>query len=128
MRIVLAKINHIGDVVMALPMARAIKDHFPGSEVYFLARGAACDIARAYTAVDRVYDWAELLATGETQAAHTIQTWQADVFVHASPCPVLARVVKRAAVPILIGHLYRLYHWNTCNRVVAIPRAWHHWN
>lgn len=128
MRIVVAKINHIGDVVMALPMVHALKEHFPDGEVCFLARGAACDIARAYTTVDHVYDWGELLAMGEAEAARTIKTWHADVFVHASPCPTLARVVKQAAVPMRVGNLYRVYHWHTCNRLVAIPRAWHHWN
>lgn len=119
-RIVIAKTNHIGDVVISLPMAGLIKEHYPKARVIFINRAEVCDISRLCRDVDETYDWNEIIKTHDPVSA--LKALKADIFIHTNPCSKMASLAKRAEIPLRIGSLFRLYHWWTCNRLAFISR------
>jgi ADP-heptose:LPS heptosyltransferase len=47
---------------------------------------------------------------------------EADVFIHVFPVKEIARLVKKADIPIRIGTSHRVYHLNTCNKLINLGR------
>jgi len=117
-RILIAKTTHLGDVVIALPLAGVLKFYYPETQILFLSRGAGCDIARRYVFIDEVYD-ADYIKT-----AADLKACQADIFIQVNPEKRLAAMAKEAGIPVRIGSIYRVYHWFLCNRHAIIGRAW----
>ncbi len=119
-RVVIAKTNHIGDVVISLPMVSMIKRQYPKARIIFMANGRACDVAKLQSGVDEVRDWQAILKAKSPVKA--LKSLKADVFIHASPCKTMAKIVRDADVPHRVGSLYRAYHWLTCNHLANISR------
>ena len=56
-RILVVKVDHIGDFVTAFPALRRIKRHFPGAELTVLAAKASLALAAMEPAIDRVIEF-----------------------------------------------------------------------
>lgn len=119
-RVAIAKTNHIGDMVISLPMATHLKNIYPNVRIIFIGNAASCDIAKMAKAVDEVYDWQKI--SNHPDPISQLSALKLDVFVHASPCRHMARLVKQAQISIRVGSLFRLYHWRSCNRLANISR------
>jgi heptosyltransferase I len=52
-RILIVKLTAIGDVIHALPVASALRAHFPGAYIAWLAEGRAGDLLAGHKAIDR---------------------------------------------------------------------------
>ncbi|MYN44058.1 hypothetical protein GTP23_03120 [Pseudoduganella sp. FT93W] len=115
-RIMLAKTTQLGDLVISLPMAAALKQHDPRCTVILLTNRRTADIARHCPDVDEVYaapeDGAELTAL--------LASVRPDIFIQVNPCRRLAQSAYDAALPIRIGSLFRLYNWQRCTHLVPI--------
>ncbi len=127
-RVIIAKTIHLGDVIISLPLAAVIKQHYPQCQVLFLASGPACKLAEMYSDIDEVYDWEVINKNGPQQAALALKQLNADVFLHINPSRYLAKVVKQAHIPIRVGSIYRWYNWFTCNRLAVISRDFAKYN
>jgi heptosyltransferase-3 len=58
-RYLVVRTDKIGDLVLALPAAEAIKDSHPGTSVAFMVSPATAELARACPFVDQVIEWDE---------------------------------------------------------------------
>ncbi len=112
----IAKTTHIGDVVIALPLAGVLKHYYPECKILFLAKGPGCDIARRYFFVDEVYD-ESIMDTEEG-----LKSCHADVFIQVNNAEKLATAAKKAKIPVRIGSIYRRYNWFSCTNHVLISR------
>lgn len=122
MRVLISRTDAIGDVVLTLPLAERVKAHFPGAAVGFLCQMYTRDVVSASRHVDVVLDWGEISKDGEEAAAAELRGHSFDVIVHVFPRSQIARVAKRARIPMRIGTSHRLFHWLTCTHWVNFSR------
>lgn len=119
--ILLSRTDNLGDVVLTLPMATAIKQHWPDCQVIFLCRPYAVGVVTACPDVDQVVTW----QAGQTdqQVMKALKEANVDAIIHVFPNKQLARCAKRIGIPSRIGTSHRFYHWWTCNIRPSFSRA-----
>jgi len=114
-RILVARTDALGDLVLTLPMLAALKQRFPQAQVHLLVRPYAADVARAALHADEVHCWTEAMAQDPLGAgAAAMKSWQPDAVVFAFPDVAAVQASAKAAVPIRIGTGRR---WHTLTRL-----------
>jgi len=116
--ILISRTDSIGDVVLTLPLAGWLKQHYPGVRITFLGAAYTRQVAEASIHVDEFVSWPEQASDwpGENR------TSLPDLIMHVFPRKEIALWAKKAGIPARLGTAHRLYHWNTCNRLVAFSR------
>ncbi|MBF9238791.1 glycosyltransferase family 9 protein [Hymenobacter sp. BT683] len=118
----ISRTDAIGDVVLTLPVAGQLKRMFPNCRVVFIGRTYTAPIAAACPWVDDFLNLDDLLKQPEAAQVATLQAFAASAIVHVFPNKTLARLAKKAKIPVRIGTRNRWQHWLTCNRLVALSR------
>ncbi|MCG8340860.1 MAG: hypothetical protein MI674_06360, partial [Cytophagales bacterium] len=116
-KILISRIDNMGDVILSLPVAGVIKKNFPDIEIAFLGKAYTKSIIEQCQFIDTFYDWRRLKEQNKGLAASG-----ADAILHLLPDLSVAMAAKRAHIPIRIGTSHRAYHWYTCNRLVPLGR------
>ncbi|MBJ6144472.1 glycosyltransferase family 9 protein [Hymenobacter sp. BT559] len=110
----------IGDVVLTLPVCGMLKQLHPGCRVVLIGRSYTAAVAAACPWVD---DFIELTANAVVaDLAAQLRSYAATAILHVFPNKVVASAAKQAGIPVRIGTRNRLFHWLTCNRLVALSR------
>ncbi|MCC3154353.1 glycosyltransferase family 9 protein [Hymenobacter sp. BT770] len=117
-----SRTDAIGDVVLTLPVAGQLKQHFPGCRVVLIGRTYTAPVAAACPWVDDFLNLDELLQQPEPGQVATLQGYAAAAIIHVFPNRILARLALKAKIPVRIGTRNRWQHWLTCNRLVALSR------
>lgn len=120
--ILLSRTDSIGDVILTLPMAGVIKGNFPDARVLFLGRTYTKAVVQACEHVDEFINYDELLKLSVKEQIAFIQSKKVDAVVHVFPLKHIAFLLKKAGVPVRVGTRNRLYHWVTCNKLIALSR------
>lgn len=115
--IILSRTDSIGDIVLAMPVAGFLKEHFPEIKIAILGRAYTRDIALACEHVDSFIDYEDFISKeiyidGRSPAAILHLITQSDI----------AKRAKALKIPIRVGTSSRLYHWFTCNKLVRLSR------
>src|SRR3989338_1341152 len=121
--IVISRTDNIGDVILTLPIATILKEHFPDVKITFLAREYVRAVVEHCDHVDAFLSWDALSCASEMDAVAQIQAQSIDAVIHAFPKKIIAQLMKRAKIKYRIGTTRRLYHWLTCNERVNFTRA-----
>ena len=115
-RILVCRIDNLGDVVMALPALRWLKSLPTAPRIEVVVR----DYARAMTErcpwVDRVWtpeQVAQAVASGEPPP---------DAVFHLQSTRALLKHCARWGIQLRMGNLLRSAHWGHCNRWVAFSK------
>lgn len=119
--IILSRTDNIGDVILTLPMAVAIKKAMPDCKISMLARNYVKDIILSKPEIDDFISWDELQECDENEAIKTLA--QADTLIHVFPNRKIAQLAKKAKIKTRIGSLRKLYHLTTCNRWSTFSRS-----
>jgi heptosyltransferase-3 len=117
-----SRTDAIGDVVLTLPVAGQLKQLFPGCRVVLIGRSYTAAVAAACPWIDDFLALDELERLPPPAQLDRLRSFAADAIVHVFPNKLLARLAQRAKIPIRIGTRNRLFHWLTCNRLVALSR------
>jgi ADP-heptose:LPS heptosyltransferase len=117
-RVLVAKTTHLGDLVISLPMATALKERDPTCTVIFLTSEKTVDVARCCPDIDEVY--AQPATAEELEVL--LASLRVDIFIQVNSCRVLANAAYRARIPIRIGSLFRFYNLRRCTHLVALSR------
>lgn len=112
----------IGDVVLTLPVAGRLKQHFPGCRVVLIGRAYTAPVAAACPWVDAFLNLDDLLRRPNDEQVATLRSYGAAAILHVFPHKVLARLAHQAGIPVRIGTRNRWFHWLRCNRLVALSR------
>ncbi|TGD81399.1 glycosyltransferase family 9 protein [Hymenobacter wooponensis] len=118
----ISRTDAIGDVVLTLPVAGRLKQLYPGCRVVLLGRTYTQAVAEACPWVDDFLNYDELLVLPVASQVALLRSQQAYAMLHIFPNKLLARLARKAAIPVRIGTRNRLFHWLTCNRLVALSR------
>ena len=121
-RILITKTNQIGDVTFALPIASILKQLDSSCTVVFLARSYTRDLVELYQDVDEFVDWEALKQLTQQQIVANLQKLNIDIIIHVIADKFLAKVAKKAKIPVRIGNSRRLYNWFYCNKLVRVKR------
>jgi len=119
-RVLLARTDALGDLVVTLPMVRALKERHPEVQVDLLVRGYAIPVAKQALGVDEVVEWSSDMANDPNGAgAKAIQAGNYDALVMAYPEKSVAVAGRAAGIAIRIATGKR---WHTLRRVTH--RIW----
>jgi ADP-heptose:LPS heptosyltransferase len=115
--IILSRTDSIGDVILAMPMAKILKDKFPGIKIALLGKAytkAAADACVYFDAFIDVEDFltTQIIVNGE----------QPQAIIHLNTVSKIAKRAKELKIPVRVGTAGRLYHWQTCNYLVRFSR------
>lgn len=117
-RILISRTDNIGDVVLTLPLAGFLKQHWPGVAVDFLCRAYAAPMVRQCRFVDQVRVLEE-----HADAEQLFIEGGYDTVIFAFPSRRLAQAARRARVRNRVGTSHRLYNWLACNRLAHFSRV-----
>jgi ADP-heptose:LPS heptosyltransferase len=120
--ILISRADNIGDVILTLPLAGILKQHFPSVKITLLARDYVRAIAENCIHIDAFESWDALSAMSQSDAISRIQQLNIDAVIHAFPKKQIATLIKKANVPVRIGTSRRFYHWFTCNKRINFSR------
>lgn len=132
MHVLIVRTDHLGDMLLTLPMADAIKAAQPAWRVSVLASAANAEAARHHPHVDHVeVDPLEARGSGlrgVAALARQVRGLGCDAAVVVHPTPRLALAVALAGTPIRVGTAYRAYSFLFNRRVRQHRRRppWQH--
>jgi len=120
-----SRTDAIGDVVLTLPVCGWLKQQHTGCRVVLIGRGYTAAVAAACPWVDEFLELDKRVETGELPTEPILaqlRGYAAAAIVHVFPNKLLARLAKEARIPVRIGTRNRLFHWLSCNWLVALSR------
>lgn len=120
--ILISRTDAIGDVVLTLPMCGYLKKVFPDICIFFLGRSYTSSVIKACSAIDQFVNYDDFKNLDTNKQVDFIKSKSIDTIIHVYPNRHLARLAKKAGIPIRIGTTNRFYHWLTCNHLVKLGR------
>jgi heptosyltransferase-3 len=90
--------------------------------VVLIGRSYTAAVAAACPWVDEFLNVDELVALPAAEQVAQLRSYAAAAIIHVFPNKALARLAKQAGISVRIGTRNRLFHWLTCNRLVALSR------
>ena len=120
--ILISRTDSIGDVVLTLPMAGVIKEHYPNSKIFFLGRTYTKPIVSCSNYVDEFVNYDDLSSKDIEKQVYLINQLNIDAAIHVFPKKEIASLFKKSNVKYRIGTSHRMYHILTCNKLVNFSR------
>lgn len=115
--IIISRTDSIGDVVLTLPIAKILKEAFPGIKIAFLGREYTKPVILACKYVDEFINLEDFLKN-EIQICNE----KPEAILHVFPVAAIAKKAKQLNIPLRVGTTNRIYHWLTCDRLVRLSR------
>jgi lipopolysaccharide heptosyltransferase II len=115
----LIRTDRIGDLVLSLPVAEAIKDAVPGAQVSFVVSAYNAPVARACPFVDEVIEYAEKSDRlgGLVRLRRELRSRRFDVALFLRPTLRTAMAAMMAGIPVRVGTAFRFYSFLFTRRV-----------
>ncbi len=115
--IILSRNDGIGDMVLMLPMAGVLKEKFPETKIAVLGKKYTKALVDACVHVDEFIDEEDYFAK-----EILIGGLKPQAIIHVRTNKQVAVRAKALKIPLRIGTTSRLYHWFTCNKLMALRR------
>ena len=106
----ISRTDNIGDVILTLPLAAALKSQQPKCKITMLVKGVLKPIVESHPAVDDYLDWTRLQEASRPEQESQLRSLGCDSILHVFPNPQLAWLAKRAKIPQRSGTSRRWYH------------------
>jgi ADP-heptose:LPS heptosyltransferase len=116
--VLIARTDNIGDVVLTLPLAGYLKQHFPGIRISFLCREYAAPMVRCCKALDTVIAIEQV-----KNMSAELRRLNIDTIIFAKPDKALAKAARMANIRHRVGTSHRWFHWLYCNRLAHFSRV-----
>tara|TARA_A100001015_G_C15034904_1_gene735550 strand:- start:2946 stop:3965 length:1020 start_codon:yes stop_codon:yes gene_type:complete len=121
MRILIERLDHIGDIIIALPLVQLLRRHLPSVHITFLQASYTLALQPYLKGVDQALDWGVLQKLPPEQAVARIRAEQFDAFLiltdEAYGLPAL-KLAQAAKIPIRICNFrFKRYRFR-CTRWV----------
>lgn len=119
---IISRTDSIGDVVLTLPMAGILKQQYPNSFIYFLGQKYTQPVIEICEHLDGFLDWSEIKKKSFDEQILFFQNLSVDEIIHVFPTKEIAKIAKKAKIPVRIGTRNRWYHWLYCNKLIKLSR------
>ena len=116
-RIIISRTDNLGDVILTLPIATALKQKFPGASIIFIGKKYTEGVIQCCTSVDIFLDRETVISEPSV-----LRDLKADAIIFVYPDKALAKAVSKAGIPLRIGTSHRWYHWLYCNKLINFSR------
>lgn len=116
--IIISRTDSIGDVILTLPIAGLLKRHFPTIKIAFLGKAYTRAVIEACQHIDQFIEVNDFLNADNIM----IDGKAPNAILHVFPVSAIAKKARQLKIPLRIGTTNRLYHWFTCNKLVALSR------
>lgn len=118
-RFALIRTDRIGDLILSLPVAEAVKDAVPDAYVCFVASPDNIEIARACPFVDGTIEYREKSDRfgGLVRLVRDLKPHSFDAAIYLRPTPRAALAGLLAGIPLRVGTAYRFYSFLFNRRV-----------
>ncbi len=120
--IIISRTDSIGDVVLTLPVAGMLRKQFPGAKIIFMGRRYTQAVIECCVNVDEFLDYDLIEKLPLKEGVQKLKGTGADTIIHVFPRPAIAKLASKAGIKNRIGTTGRIYHWLTCNKLVAMSR------
>jgi heptosyltransferase III len=121
--IILSRTDSLGDVILTLPLAGVLKNHFPGCRIIFLGKTYTQPVIEACSHVDLFVNWDAISAIKDRKKRiQSLKDLNAEAIIHAFPVKAVCRLAKEAGIPIRISTSHRWFSWLYCNKLVHFSR------
>jgi heptosyltransferase-3 len=120
--VVISRTDSLGDVMLTLPMAGIIKKHIPNSRIIFLGRTYSKSVIQACEHVDEFVSWDDLQHAGKEESLEQLMQYKADAILHVFPNKYIARLARKAGIPVRAGTSHRIFHLTTCTHRISFSR------
>lgn len=115
--ILISRTDSLGDVVLTLPVAAVLKQHFPNIIIGLIGTPYTKAIIESCKYIDVFVDKDDFLNQQTTLAGEKPQC-----LLHILPRVEIAKRAKELQIPWRIGTTNRWFHWLTCNKLVKLSR------
>ncbi len=119
-RILVCRIDNLGDVVMVFPALRWLKSKYSDLRIEMVVRDYARALTQACPWVDRV--WSPEEVARAVAAKDSAIEPPPDAVFHLQSTRPLLRDCARWGIPLRVGNLMRSAHWLRCNRWVSFSK------
>jgi ADP-heptose:LPS heptosyltransferase len=119
-RILISRVDAIGDVMLTLPLCGMIKKYYPDVTIIFLGRKYTEPVLKRCSSIDQILIYDEW--TDDNTAVQRLRQLQIDIIIHVLPNRRIAMLARKAAIPIRIGTSRRWFHWLYANKHVYVKR------
>ena len=119
-RILIARTDKIGDLVLSIPSFFMLKKMYPNAELIVLVRGYNADIVRNLSYIDRVI---KIDGFTKDELLEKIAYFKADVFIALYNDSYIASLAKASKAKIKIGPISKLSSFFTYNKGIRQQRS-----
>ena len=119
-RILVARTDKIGDLVLSIPSFFILKKMYPNAELLVLVRGYNADIVRNLSYIDRVI---KIDGFTKDELLEKIAYFKADVFIALYNDSYIASLAKASKAKIKIGPISKLSSFFTYNKGIRQQRS-----
>lgn len=121
-KILVSRVDNIGDVALTLPMAGFLKEIFPEVEVTYLVKKYTSAVCSLSEKIDKVIFWDEVEVLTKADQVSLLKSFAFDAVIHVFPHKSIAEVCYLSSIPMRVGTAHRLFHWKYCNKLSFFSR------
>lgn len=118
--ILICRTDHIGDVILTLPMAGILKENYPDCHIAFLVNEYTADVVRCSPFVDEIITLQIVNKLSLVQKKSLFARFEICFLVF--PQRELASLMKQCNIAIRVGSSRRWFHWLYCNKLIKVQR------
>jgi ADP-heptose:LPS heptosyltransferase len=108
--------------MLTLPLCVWLKKTIPGVELIYLGKNYTKPVVDCFSVIDEFVDWNRIEGLPTSQCVEALQGLNASAIIHVFPNKDIARLAKKAKIPMRIGTSHRTYHLLTCSHRLNFTR------
>ena len=120
--IIISRTDAIGDVVLTLPVALALRKNFPNCKITWFGKTYTHDVIKAAPYINGFINFDEWMQLSDSDRVNQLKSLNADAIVHVFPRKEVAKAAKQAGIKNRIGTSHRIFHWLSCNQLINLGR------
>ncbi|MCC6600287.1 MAG: glycosyltransferase family 9 protein [Crocinitomicaceae bacterium] len=121
-KIMIARTDSIGDVMLTLPLCTLIKKEKPSCEIIFIGKAYTQSIVEACSSIDKFINWEEVQKKTTGEQIRLLKSFNATSILHVFPQKSLTTLAWRAGIPVRVATGRRWFTLMNCNRLIFFSR------
>lgn len=121
-KILISRVDNIGDVALTIPMAGYLSQIFPEAEIVYLVKRYTSSVCKLSGKINRVILWDDIEGMSKVDQINYLKSESFDTVIHVFPHKTISELCYQAKIPIRVGTAHRFFHWRYCNKLSFFSR------